>query len=64
MTGQQLKRARKALGIDQVTVAKRLGVHPMTISKWERGVVPIPKATGELVHLWVKARRAAPKEKQ
>lgn len=62
MTGEQLKRARKALGIDQVTLAKRLGVHPMTISKWEREVVPIPKSTGELVGLWVKARRA--KEKQ
>jgi transcriptional regulator with XRE-family HTH domain len=58
MTGDQLKRARKALGIDQVNLAKRLGVHPMTVSKWERGSSPIPKATGELVRLWVRGTRA------
>jgi transcriptional regulator with XRE-family HTH domain len=53
--GEQLKRARKELRLDQVALAKRLGVHPMTISKWERDVSPIPKATGELVRLWAAA---------
>jgi DNA-binding transcriptional regulator YiaG len=60
MTGEQLKRARKnTLRIDQVTLAKKLGVHSMTVSKWERGASPIPKATGELVRLWAAAQRAA-----
>ena len=55
MTGEQLKRARKTLGLDQVDLAKKLGVHPMTVSKWETGSSPIPKATGELVRLWAAA---------
>jgi transcriptional regulator with XRE-family HTH domain len=62
MTAEQLKRARKALGLEQVELAKRLGVHPMTVSKWERGITPIPKATGELVRLW--ARELRPKSKR
>ena len=29
---------RKALGMTQVQFAKHIGVHPLTISKWERGL--------------------------
>ena len=57
MTAEQLKRARKALVLEQTELAKRLGVHPMTVSKWERGISPIPKATGELVRLWSATKR-------
>lgn len=38
-----LKTWRKRKGWSQVQLAEALGVHPMTISKWERGVVePTP----------------------
>ena len=63
MTAEQLKRARKALELEQTELAKRLGVHPMTISKWERGTSPIPKATGELIRLWAATIRKTPKRK-
>ena len=33
---------RNALGLSQPELARELGVHPMTISKWERGVHAIP----------------------
>src|SRR6266516_4269473 len=29
---------RGQLGLTQIALAGRLGVHPMTVSKWERGV--------------------------
>jgi transcriptional regulator with XRE-family HTH domain len=61
MTEEQLKRARKALGLEQTELAKRLGVHPMTVSKWECGTSPIPKATGELVRLWTATNRKGKK---
>ena len=31
------KRFRLALGIGQKTIAKRMGIHPTTITKWEHG---------------------------
>jgi transcriptional regulator with XRE-family HTH domain len=35
--GSRLKRAREAAGLEQAEVAERLGVDPMTVSRWERG---------------------------
>lgn len=43
MTARQLRRLRKALGWSQARLAEALGVHPMTVSKWERGEQPIPQ---------------------
>ena len=43
MTPRQLKAARKRLGWTQVQLAEALGVYPMTVSKWERAVQPIPQ---------------------
>ncbi len=57
MTAPQLKRLRAKLGLDQVELARRLGVHPMTVSRWERGVIHIPKATAELLKLWAARKR-------
>lgn len=36
--GENLKKVREAAGISQYVLAQHLGVHPMTISGWERGV--------------------------
>lgn len=63
MTPTALKRIRKALGIDQVALAKRLGVHPITLSRWERGFSRIPKATADLVTVWVTALSDSRKRK-
>jgi len=57
MTAPQLKKLRARLGLDQVALARRLGVHPMTVSRWERGVIRIPKATAELLKIWAATKQ-------
>jgi transcriptional regulator with XRE-family HTH domain len=42
MTARQMAKAREALGWSQARLAEALGVHPMTVSKWERDQQPIP----------------------
>jgi putative transcriptional regulator len=36
LTPQQITRLRAALGLSQAEFAQLFGVHPMTVSKWER----------------------------
>lgn len=52
MTPRQLQNARKRLGWSQERLAEALEVHPMTVSKWERGEQPIDKRT-ELAVRWL-----------
>jgi len=39
MTSEEVKTIRKGLKFTQKQLAKLLGVHPMTIAKWERGAL-------------------------
>jgi len=41
MTPGELKQKRAALGLSQGQLARVLGVHRQTVSKWERGIYPI-----------------------
>lgn len=43
MTAREVKRIRRRLGLSQAALAKRMGVHWMTPSRWERGTVKITK---------------------
>lgn len=43
MTPAELKATRARLGLSQPALARLLGVHPLTVSKWERGLHHIPK---------------------
>jgi putative transcriptional regulator len=46
MKPNEIVQLRELLGISQPQLAEMLGVHPMTISKWERGVAePTPYQT-------------------
>jgi len=47
--------ARKALALTQEQFAATLGVHAVTISRYERGAEPIPRAKQALFHLIVHA---------
>jgi len=51
MTGEQFRRQRKRLGFTQVNLAQRIGVHEITISRWERDVVAVPEPVARLVLL-------------
>lgn len=42
MTPKQLKRERTSLAMSQAELAAALGVDTITVSRWERGVQPIP----------------------
>jgi len=57
MTGAGIKQCRKALGLKQSELAERLGVHPLTVSRWERDAGSIPHASAELLKMWVKQVR-------
>jgi transcriptional regulator with XRE-family HTH domain len=43
MKPDELKRRREALGMTQDELALAFGVKMMTVSRWERGVHPIPQ---------------------
>lgn len=38
MSPEEIKRVRYYVGTTQTNFARLLGVHPMTVCKWERGV--------------------------
>ncbi len=51
MKGSILRRHRMRLGHTQAALAKRLGVHVITLSRWETGARVIPKTIAQLVQL-------------
>ena len=53
MTEKELKRYREKLGLSQAELAAQLGVHPMTVSRWERGMVQVPEPAARLLALLV-----------
>lgn len=40
MEPKEITAVRRRLGLGQTELASLMGVHPMTVSRWERGVVP------------------------
>ena len=57
MDGDELKTARARLRLTQAQLAAELGVHAMTVSKWETGQRGIPEPVARLVHRLVAERR-------
>jgi DNA-binding XRE family transcriptional regulator len=43
MEKEELKKRREMLGLTQITFAKKIGVTATTISRYEVGLVPIPR---------------------
>jgi transcriptional regulator with XRE-family HTH domain len=56
MTGDQFRRHRKRLGFTQAGLAHRIGVHPITLSRWERGRIDVPEPVVQLMRLLPPAR--------
>ena len=57
MTGQEVRRIRKRLGLTQAKFAKRVGVHLVTVSRWESGALGIRESAAKLIRLLAKARK-------
>lgn len=51
MIGSEVLRLRKRLGLKQTELAARVGVHPITVSRWERDRVHVPEPTAKLLRL-------------
>ena len=49
MKSNMLKRERKRLGLTQAALAQILDIDVITVSRWERGLHPIPQAVALLV---------------
>lgn len=57
LTPETIHMARKALGLTQVEFAARIGVDPVTVSRWERGI-STPQSRGIKIVLGRLIRRA------
>jgi transcriptional regulator with XRE-family HTH domain len=51
MTGQQVRKVRKALGDTQRAFAKRVGVATNTVTRWENGQVTVGTTAAILIRL-------------
>lgn len=57
MDKDEIKTIRESLGLTQVQLAQLMGIHPITVSKWERGdSAPTPYQQNLLTHFRDAAR--------
>lgn len=59
MNAAEIKAARNTLGVSQSGLADLLGVHPVTVSNWERGVLTPTTWQGALLRALAKSPRAS-----
>lgn len=59
MNREDLKHRRENLGLTQEQLARELDVTVLTISRWERGVYPVPKHIELAVEALEKRRKEA-----
>jgi DNA-binding transcriptional regulator YiaG len=57
MTPAEVRRVRKRLRLTQREFAKLLGVHEITVAKWERGMQPMRNTHALLIRLVATRRR-------
>jgi transcriptional regulator with XRE-family HTH domain len=57
---ENIRRVRKALGLSQANFANLLGIQPVTVSKWERGVTSPTLYQAELIKSFGKAVERKP----
>lgn len=60
MTHEELKTIRGNLKMTQHQLSQLLGVHPITVSKWERGRIPVPPYHGTLMKSFAEAYKKHP----
>ena len=52
MTKEEFKTLRISLGITQKEFGEHVGVTPISVYKWEKGGVPLPKYAGLCLESW------------
>jgi transcriptional regulator with XRE-family HTH domain len=57
MTGHELRSIREALGLSVRALARRIGVAPKTIARWEDGEHPIGLVYEKLIRIQADAPR-------
>jgi DNA-binding transcriptional regulator YiaG len=57
MNATTVKQLRKRLRLTQRGLANALGIHPMTVSRWERGVVNVPEPVAKLLTMMAASKR-------
>jgi transcriptional regulator with XRE-family HTH domain len=59
MTGSELRQLREASGFSMRGLARRIGVDPKTIARWEKGEHPIGLVYEKLIRIQAAAPRVA-----
>ena len=57
VTSEEFRRLREAAGLTQATLAGMIGVHPVTVARWETEMRRIPKMAARLLTLIVEQKR-------
>lgn len=56
MNPNTVKRIRRQVGLTQAELAANLGVHRITIAKWEAGTLVVPKMAATLLRQYEQLR--------
>jgi DNA-binding transcriptional regulator YiaG len=56
MQGSEVQRLRKRLNLTQTQFAKLLGVHRVTLTRWETGAIKVQAPMAKLIRMIVRAR--------
>jgi putative transcriptional regulator len=57
VTAGEVRAIRDRLGLTQEQLAQLLGVHPLTVSKWERGLLKLSNHQGTMLRSFRKAAK-------
>ena len=57
MQAAEVRRLRKRLGLTQARFGRLLGVHRVTVARWETGAAEVQAPMAKLIRLVMKAKR-------
>ncbi len=55
LTGEELALLRRELNMTATELARRIGVNPVSVSRWEQGHVPVQQVADRLIRSWTLA---------
>ena len=56
MTPEEFRAARERLGLSAHGLARKLGVHPRTVFRWQDGTQPIPGPVAAALRAYMQAK--------